>query len=165
MVEKTGASVAIETGQRGIQRLTASRALRLACAVCLLAALTGCGEIKRSGARSGGSNSRAGIAIRIIDRLAPGQVGEQATITVGGVTKMMILDEETPSAYLEFRLKHPGMYNCSLHTETVYVDRGELAYAVGAGQGTLSVSGGEQFELMIADPSRIPNVVTLVQRR
>ena len=100
--------------------------------------------------------------VRIFDELGSGQVRDTVTITIGGVTKTITLNEGTPSAYVEYYCIAPGQYPGSLKTTTYYYQQGKLVPVSGQLEFTLDCHGDVEFE--VAMNSTNPVTLTLQRR-
>lgn len=89
--------------------------------------------------------------IQVFDRLGPGQVRDQVTLTIGGVTRTFHLDRQTPVAYGEFSFTSPGVYAWSASSQTDFLYLGLEVPVFGYGQGTIVVTPGKKFEVLMDD--------------
>lgn len=101
--------------------------------------------------------------VRIFDGLGTGQVSENATINIGGVTQTIHINKTTPTAYAQFNCSN-GQWPFSLDTRTAfYNQQGRVFFASGQGSGTLNCNGNYDLE-MTGDYSVNPASVTLQPR-
>jgi hypothetical protein len=129
----------------------------------LLVTATGCDGLwgKKSTDRDGSGERPGGTRIRIHNMLDVGQVRETVTITVGGVTKTIKLDERTPRGYVDFFVPGPGDYLASFQATTQYYHHGRLVSVGGQGQGTIECRGNAEFGL-VGDHETNPFTLGLV---
>lgn len=97
----------------------------------------------------------AKVRIRIVDRLGSGQAQETVTITLGGVTKTINLNEQNPTGYVDFYGPGPGRYDVAFSATTSFWSYGELVSVTSHGGGTVDCVGDATFE-MVMDPSTNP---------
>ena len=131
--------------QRGIQR-----------------GMTEC-EIRRQLEAMYSDQVQAEVRIRIYDKLGVDQVRETVTITIGGATQVIQLDQQRPTGYVEFYGGGPGRYLASFQATTYYHYQGRLVKVSSQGQGTIHSQGDEDFDLVI-DLATNPATIGLRQR-
>lgn len=132
-------------------------AVGLLAGVLLASVLIGCPG-------SGGGLFNSQPVIRIYSELAPGQLSESTTITLGGATATLHLDQWNPSGYVEFVGDVAGDYPTRFTSSMVILSNGVPTTFYGVGEGVVHTTGGRlDFQLMI-DPTTSPATVYLQNR-
>lgn len=99
-----------------------------------------------------------GIRIRVYNQLGAGQLKENASITIGGATQVIALNEQTPRAYVEFVGQGPGHYLATFQVTTWSYSQGRVAPVTHQGSNTLMCQGDANFQLVLNSATNPPSV-------
>jgi hypothetical protein len=98
------------------------------------------------------------FAVTVWDRLGPGQLQDDVTITAGGVTQSLLVTRDRPAGRMVFMAPFAGEYPGTLVART-WFENGEIRD--GVGQGYMTVSGPGTFELTVLNANVEPMELTL----
>jgi hypothetical protein len=90
------------------------------------------------------------VEFSIYDHLGSGQISESLTIIINGeMVGTISVDTFHPSAVIKVKVPKPGQHSYTISASTVFMDSfGNRIRLQGGGQGTVFISGGEEFSLV-----------------